>query len=437
MVEPRDGGDGRSDDAVYPFPTRRLSHCHHFFGSTRRRCNYIRFLGLVLKKSGDVVVELGPTLRCVPAIAAAIAIALPQARGDDAAATGQYDQLVQQLDSPVYADRRSAFRILLELGSDSDKSVSLAARRAVHRGIRSASVEVRLASGDLLKRLEFHQQEVQVWRLRDPRVPSERIEIESWHSFAESAGSNMIARRFFADAYQRFPGLLQREPSKSITWRRVDRMIPSEDTVGWGVLIWCDLNSNTSNSPLSSQIANALADSGWGPTIDTHPHSRILRRLIAAWLESIPPNASPVSQRMRIAMRYNLDEISHRLIEEVFSDDRAWPESRMAALLCSCALGRDDLVARATQCLDDGRTGCVWKLITSDRIRIRTQVRDVALVVLLQHRGIDPRSAGFEYLEADPLLLFRDHSLGFSNDIARRQAHAKAQDLMQRIETLP
>jgi hypothetical protein len=77
------------------------------------------------------------------------------------------------------------------------------------------------------------------------------------------------------------------------------------------------------------------------------------------------------------------------------------------------------------QCVSNARTD---QRTASQKIRVETKVSDVAIALLLDQADQDPRQYGFAYLEADPLLRFRDYSLGFESDQARQNAYAKALD---------
>jgi hypothetical protein len=100
------------------------------------------------------------------------------------------------------------------------------------------------------------------------------------------------------------------------------------------------------------------------------------------------------------------------------------------ALLCASTLGRPHLERLLVERVSDNRTAHVWQLIASRKIKIRTQVSDVAVALMLHQQGIDPRNAGFAELQADPFVVFREHSLGFSSESERRNAYVKAQKLL-------
>jgi hypothetical protein len=147
----------------------------------------------------------------------------------------------------------------------------------------------------------------------------------------------------------------------------------------------------------------------------------------------MPENHCGDRERLLILMRYRCDETASQLCRDVLSDLNAAASTQVTALLCGLALGRSDIESQALLRLEDDRTAHVWQLIASRRKRIRTQVGDVALVVLLHQHGIDPRTVGFDELQADPRLVFRDHSLGFPDDRSRRDCRRRAMELLPAV----
>ncbi|MFK8115422.1 MAG: hypothetical protein AB8B91_24710, partial [Rubripirellula sp.] len=131
-------------------------------------------------------------------------------------------------------------------------------------------------------------------------------------------------------------------------------------------------------------------------------------------------------ERLLASMRYQCRVLVSELCDGVFQDPQSPAATQVTALLCAAAIGRNDIELQARNKLQDERTAHVWQLIAARKTKIRTQVRDVALALLLQHHGIDPRKAGFTELQADPLLVFRDHSLGFADEEARQRALTEA-----------
>ncbi len=124
-------------------------------------------------------------------------------------------------------------------------------------------------------------------------------------------------------------------------------------------------------------------------------------------------------------MRYQCDSLARQLANQTLADDSATAAAQATAMLCASVLGDDDLSAYLRPRLDDARIAHEWQLIPSRKTKIRTQIRDVAMALLLHQQGIDPRQVGFVELQADELMLYRDHSLGFADDKQRAAAHAE------------
>ena len=80
--------------------------------------------------------------------------------------------------------------------------------------------------------------------------------------------------------------------------------------------------------------------------------------------------------------------------------------------------------------MTDDRTAIVWQTLGAKPTRVRTQVADVARVILLYQKGLDPRSAGFCDLKADRCLIFCAYSLGFADQKSRAQSWGIAEKMI-------
>ncbi len=361
-------------------------------------------------------------------------------------------RLVSTLDSPIFGQRRAAFQSLLKQGTGANHELSIQINTAVRHALHHPSIEVRLAATDLLKRFSFHRMESQLNQLRDPRISSDLIDIDQWQSFSSRGGDDMLSRNFFAKLYLQFPSLL-RTPISS--FHRDPSKLRRNDSTGWAMLLWMYLDTTTRHggvrnrvnaqnqistpnpSDARKELGVLLSRPAQGPIIDLQTHSVVLSRLLRAWISNTPTTTSSNVQKLRIALRYNHFDLAGELIDHIFSDPHACPRSRVAALLAAHVIDHHDTVNYAMISLKDARNANGWTLVTSPNRRIRTEVRDIGLAVMLQIRGIDPRSAGFDYLEADPILIFKVQSLGFPDHASRQAAHEKGNDLLGRFHTGP
>jgi hypothetical protein len=213
----------------------------------------------------------------------------------------------------------------------------------------------------------------------------------------------------------------------------VERLDPyrldPDDTTAWMLLLTLDLEKHESLSHLTPRIAVALSHCPMGPTASVGVDQGVLGRMIDRWLgdaRSLCGNRD----RLLIAMRYGRQQSARVLCRLVLDDDSAPAATVTSALLAASVLRCEGLEMQASKRLEDSRVAQVWQLVPQGKSKIRTEVRDVALALLLHHQGIDPRNAGFEELRADPLLIFCEHSLGFPDEATRLDTRRRANLLL-------
>jgi hypothetical protein len=267
-------------------------------------------------------------------------------------------------------------------------------------------------------------------QLLNPHAPADSVELVGWSWFSELAGDDLAARALYARIAQR--QYLRHGPGwspRGISDRNdpIDRQgIDPADAAAWALAI---ANDASGGCPVGAgtpeRFAVLLASSVTGPSPRNRTDRIVLSRLIVQWIER---HAGCVSMRQRllIAMRHRCGESAARLSEQALSDPAVSASGVVTALLCASALDRPHVDGHLQSRLDDARTAHVWQLFPSSKTKIRTQVRDVALALWLHRRGIDPRSVGFVEVQADPDLVYREHSLGFADDTTRDAALQKA-----------
>ncbi|WP_146459873.1 hypothetical protein [Rubripirellula tenax] len=343
------------------------------------------------------------------------------------------DVWIEQLASPAYHTRQAAAgRLLRALVVDErieNVIDSGAVSMALKMGLQHPTAEIRFACGDILRLAEQTHLDRQIERLRNPRTPVADIDLAGWAEFSELFGHDHISRSLFADLTEAFAPRLSDRPrwAASIgTWNDFKwdpYHVSAEDRLRWTMLIWLDIeDARQGKSQLTSRITMSLSNPSMGPSVG-EPNDAELKRLINRWVEVHSKSTSPRNPLL-IAMRYQCVDQASSISHAVMESPRASATSAVTALLVASAIGSNDVDQHLTERLGDHRTAHVWQMAGVGNIKIRTQVRDVALALLLHRRGLDPRDFGFAELQADPLLVFRDHSLGFSDDGLREQAHA-------------
>jgi len=339
--------------------------------------------------------------------------------------------LVKALNDDSYHTRETAEKKLLRLLARQEGGTE---SPLLMDALQHESMEVRHRARSILQKLERQSFDEQLLRLADPHCAADSISLPGWKCYFPIAGQDSAARLVFERLSHRFPTTLRAiHEQKALVGFDSDfdpYRISSEDVDRWIIVLLSDQAAATRGaSDLSHRIINALCSSGLGPRSSTTNDTIILRRLVTGWVMAHRHIATP-REHLLIAMRYQAYGLANEICERVLSNHQASPSSQVVSLLVAQTLQRSDLDAHLRRRLDDDRTAHVWQLIASRQTRIRTQIRDVALALLLHRQGIDPREVGFTELQADPLLVFRDHSLGFASDESREAAYAKSQHLL-------
>ncbi|QDT10890.1 hypothetical protein [Planctomycetes bacterium K23_9] len=372
----------------------------------------------------------------------------------DELATGDLssiDRLVTQLDHDSYTVRRQSKRRLFELTqSPETKEYSV---QAIVQATKSPILEIHENASRLLLEIELAEVERQLSRLMDVTVAADAIDLPFWNRYRKMAGSDLDARRLFAktlrqhdaairllaqyDPVTKRDSVLHRNTPAYPRWQLARLLNPhtiaADDAVLWTIHLCADDRTLPLGlAGLSTQTMLVLSQNEGGPQIGNSGEAAVLRRVVGNWIAK-DRGTGLQRERMLIALKYQCDQQARALCDQVLGDRFASASAHSMALLCASKLKRSDLRELLRQWIGDDRTAHVWTLIASRKAKIRTQVGDVALALLLHHHGIDPRQAGFHDLQADPRTIFREHSLGFSDQATRSAAYKTAAELIQSV----
>lgn len=343
------------------------------------------------------------------------------------------DELVDRLGHDDYHTRLAVRHQIHDIGP-TDLML-----QALNRGTKSDFVEIRLSSKRLLQQFELDEFDSQISRLLNLRVDATQITLPGWKRYAQLVGDDFAARKVFAKIaahhfrhLRSLERLTQGSYSKKTTPSSLLELDPyrltRSDALTWSLLLFYDCAKPKANrTELSSRILNALVHSGLCPSPDRAEDKAVLNRLVAQWLKTHHA-IGDTRDRLIVSMRYDCQTAARETCDRVMSAPAASPSSLATAMLAASSLELDGIQQRLVARVDDSRTSHVWQLIASRKTRIRTQVRDVAVALLLHDRGLDPRDFGFIEIQADPLLTYRDHSLGFADNESRKRAHAVARE---------
>ena len=355
---------------------------------------------------------------------------------------GNIQQWIKLLGHDSYRTRDKASRELIRLAEHSATRLSVI--DALQHAAKHESFEVRAATKEIQNEILDRSRERQIQELLTPGLAAEAIQLPGWKVYSQLAGKDLVARRLFVELQNRYPNVMRvlegwsqprtGDQSGSSNFRTLNSWLdpyntPTEAHGRWALVLCFDICSPQSRVPnRSGRVSLALCQNAIGPKLGTDSNSIVVRRMIGNWIDG--QRTSFDRELLMIAMKFGCSDQTNKICERIFADVLAPPSEQTLALLAASKLDRTDLEQEILLRIDNDRVAHVWQLIASRKKKIRTQVRDVAMALLLRSRGIDPRDVGFTELQADQVTIYREHSLGFSDEDTRRKAYHLAAEAM-------
>jgi DNA-binding phage protein len=310
---------------------------------------------------------------------------------------------ITQLDDDAYRTRQAAAERLLQAALEESDSKNV--RAALQQVRKDGSFEQRSTAHRLLQELAYR----------------DSLKIEPSPEFIQQVGSTESARSMYQEMHDRFGkwiAMAQRGELDRAKWaeRLPISSLSHDDYVGWTTLLHIEtLGPSESDEARSLKIGMVLSHPAMGPTISQHTKPFGQEPVLALMIESyLRHQKSPLDRNLILAARRY--ERTRFLIEKSQSwihDPEAPASSLVAIMLAMLSVAPEQLDEHLDRWSTDDRIAHVWQSVDSGPQKIKTRVRDVARAIELHRQGLDPREHGFNFLRADPWLVYAPYSLGF------------------------
>jgi hypothetical protein len=323
--------------------------------------------------------------------------------------------------APTPEEHRKAVALVRQLGSRSFRvreqaagqlmKMKLAARRAVEEGLKDKDPEVRRRCGQLLPDILRAELFGRIAAFSADKQGKRDHHLPGWKLFRELAGPGEDARQAFAELSRREPELLElmeKDPSRAgaLCARRCDRLwnnlnaAPRMQVLPGEVLPLFLVSADKRvgvGSALASQLCSMLERPGLSQELTIKGPGSPFKRLVVGWL-------------MRQKGGGNANARGHALV----------------------AFGKADAKAHMAlfeSLLDDNGSvaGFGIGVANGPNIQGQTEVRDIALAMLVHATGQKHDDYGFAYTRAGRSFLFNAPFLGFSTKEQREAAFKKWQ----------
>ena len=362
---------------------------------------------------------------------AVVAPASPSALPDE---LKKAQQLVRQLGSEVYQEREQAIQLLQQMG--------LPAKLALQQGLIDPDLEIRRRCEELLPDiLELDLRNRISAFLADKEGKSDH-DLPHWSRYREVAGSDAGSRQLFcemlqgdtltfllncasnpdrqSDTLERYVRLMQTRAFQPAPGRVAGQYTRGDIAavlfIGSEVKIQNQQSPNLISSMFYQQTARtALADPAVGSAF---------KKLTLRWMSS-QTNENVILQLCNVIQNLNLKEGAD-FLTTVIKEKKVRGISLAQAAINLARTGNKDHVALLETLLKDETV--LAQMIQLNQIRGTTEVRDVALAMLVHLTGQSHKEYGFSFLSQYPNLMWSPHYLGFSTPQQRENAHEKWQE---------
>jgi hypothetical protein len=361
-----------------------------------------------------------------------LSLPLPDGRADNPPAGGgafRPADLVRRLGDDSYAVREEASRQLLRLG--------LAARDALLQGAKDADPEVRRRCRDLLPTVLEADRQARLEAFIADKEGKRQHDLPGWRRFRAVAGEDAAARELFIAMCRLDTGFLadtekdaKRAGEECATLcgqlfgklygqasGRTGRIELAE--VAPLLLVAGDARTEMPPQP-RQMVVNFL----YQPTVRTAltgTNNPPFKKLVLAWMARQTDEEDAAQQMFFAVQNLELKE-GLDLALKVLKDRPVKGRGLGGAMTTVGKLGEKKHAAALEPFLKDTTAVSNFAL---GRDRGTTEVRDVALAMLVHLTGQDPRGYGFVFSQHNAHLKFYANFLGFADDAQRAKAFAR------------
>ena len=348
-------------------------------------------------------------------------------------ATADPPTLVKSLGSPHFALRERAMSQLIHQG--------VGALDAVERGVRSEDREIRFRCRRVLKIVQADEFQRRLHVFAAGGAAAQKVKLPSWDLFASQVDNSDVGRRLFVEMQKSEPELLRvlaqsPEQAYAALTRRVaeiqNRMrfntsgTQVQIQLGSVAAILFVANNQTRSFPLqtSQYISSCLQLPNFRSALESGEQRGLLRGMLGTWIGN--SEGWSAYQGMMMAMQHDIPEglIAAKRILRDAANQPNQPYFRYYALSAIGKFGDTKEIPTIEPFLQD-KTPYATAIPVNGKIKYRTQIRDVALAVLVHLAKQDPKNYGFDRIRKHSLYLFDPNSLAFANDDLREQAIKK------------
>lgn len=336
-------------------------------------------------------------------------------------------ELVRQLGDPIYQVREEAATSLLRLGRD--------ARLAVQAGVKDSDLEVRMRCERLLPLMNEMDLRARIDAFVADPEGKQAHRLPGWDRYRALIGSDATARALYVSMLRSDSKLMEVADTApadlggrlAVRCQQVQQHLfgptgrRQELNVGEVSAILFSAITPQALIPNETvwSISNLLYQPGFRQATSSGPQAASVRKLLLTWINH-QTDPYTISQALNLVVSFELPEGLDLALRQLRKKEGREASFGWALVVVGKFGNREHLPLLAASLSDTTQIGT----IQINNVRGNTQVRDIALAMMIHLSGQSIKEYGFDLVQNDRDRLFVPYFLGFSSD-AKREAALK------------
>jgi len=331
----------------------------------------------------------------------------------------QIRELVKQLGSDSFVSREQASEIILRQGNRS--------MAALENGLTHLDYEVVRRSRILISLISESDKKTKLQAFLEDVDGSKNTVLPGWERFEKLVGKSTSSRALYGQIYKADPSLMDevqndKNIGKSIVSEKAQWLHNSIFSPVAGKTINLEIGdigavlfaATTPNMELPSEVVNNITNLLYQPSardaISASKGTGPFRKLLGTWmLQQTDPNI--ISQHLHLSQNMNMTE-GLQLARRVASEKTMPVYTKTVALTLLGKMGTPEDGGLLRNFLGDETV--VGNFQLPNQQKGTTQVRDVALAMLVHMSSQSHKEYGFSFARDNQALFFNPYMLGFT-----------------------
>jgi hypothetical protein len=353
------------------------------------------------------------------------------AEGEQPADTATIEVLVRQLGDPSYALRQQAAKRLIEAG--------VKARALLTSALNDDDAEIRSRARQVLSQINDADFRARLAAFENDLDGRQNHTLPCWDRFRRHFGDDKVARILFAEMQQSERELLESldtDPrlASDVLVARLKAIIESfqfqalrdrnSATIDTGTICALLMVSGDDDVTIPDFEANqlyTLFKQAFQHSLNSSARSIIIKKMLGAW---IVHNSTPSLAKLNLGLAFDLElHEGLTLALKLLAGGGAGQQGgvKQDALLAVGVFGNHEQIAVVEPFLKDASPCLPQQAADANQ----SQVRDVALAVLIHLSGQELKDYGLDHIQSNPKMLFQPGTITFTDPAARTEALKK------------